>query len=443
MILAPNHLPLLNGNKFLFIFIVIQLTIGCNTSKPLVSTPSVPVPATPIPSTTKDEVLEKKDTIIAKDVKTNPSNSNPQDIKPSRLGTYKNPDGKHLVSVILPFYSNKYTDSTGNSIKSKYALDYYAGIKLALDSLQVENKIPLKVVFIDSKTSFDNFINSTDYKRSEIIVGPFEKENIRTISKMANNDNKILMLPFYPTEALEDIYMPNAYKMTIGIEEHCKAQFEHMKDHHFKSNVTFITKSSADSKSRLALFKSFDKNKQYIFKELSIDDSLTTLNKTNIENYIEEDEDNVFIVSSWDESFVLSALRKIENSARKNSITVYGLPQWLDFSQLPIELYQKLNVRISDVFLPSTNMESMKNFKNSFFEKYAAAPSEQSIQGYIAMNYIYEYIKSGKSFLPNKYSNLNSGYDFIEEMDANSQIKKKINRNIYIVKYEDYELIED
>jgi hypothetical protein len=442
MISVPNHLLPLSGNKIAFFFALVLLS-SCNTSKPITSTPSIPVPATPIPKE-DDKIAVNKDTVSAKDVKVDPKKSEETDkvVTTKTNNTYKNADGKHVVSFILPFYSNKYTDSTGNYSKSKYAMDIYTGIKLALDSFQMDNKVPLKVQFIDSKTSFDKFINSQEYKKSEVIVGPFEKENIRNMSRLTKADNKVLMLPFYPTDAL-DMNMQNAYKINPSIEEHCKALYKHMVAHHSKTNVTFIGKIKDDAQVRLNLFRSFDKTKRYNFKEILLDDSLNTLTKTNFENYIEEEEDNVFIISSWDETFVLTTLRKIETSARKNAITVYGLPQWLDFSQLPIELYQKLNVRISDVFDPSTDLEMMKTFKSNYFEKYAAPPSEQSIQGYITMSYLYHYFKSGATTMPIEYYTLNSGYNFKDELDSNNEVKKKVNSNIYIVKYEDFVLEKD
>ena len=180
------------------------------------------------------------------------------------------------------------------------------------------------------------------------------------------------------------------------------------------------------------------------FDEWAIDDETNF----NIEPYIREGGQTVFVLPSWNEAFVGNFLRKLAASPRKNSVAVYGMPQWMDFNRTVTSLYQTLGVRVSSsTFIDGSN-ENVRYFRSKFFGKYNKMPNSDSFLGYDCVLYVgkmlQQYGTTFPQYLQNQQENvLHTKFNFspvyrtvVNDNDPNNNVSKYENQFVNILKYQ-------
>ncbi|MBL7818096.1 MAG: hypothetical protein JNL70_24010 [Saprospiraceae bacterium] len=359
-------------------------------------------------------------------------------------GTIKN---SYDLALLLPFFTSQYTEGGANPSKSQFALDFYAGVKIALDSLSTQ-PFNLRVNVIDSKADFNGLLARYDVSRADVLLGPVEKENVPATMDFANRRQKIFVSPYFPTGDVEGAN-PFFIQVKPSLKTHCENIVRHLKTRYKTDQVVLVGRRMDNETSRFKLFQ--DANSTYNqtnyggrFDEWAID------NETNfsVEPYIHQSGQTVFVVPSWNEAFVSTLLQKIAASPRRGNVTVYGMPQWMDFNKSLTSLYQSLGVRVSSSTFVDGSNENVKYFRAKFFNKFSKMPNSDSFLGYDCMMYIGKMLQQYGTTFPQYLQNepesvLHTRFNFapiyrtvVNDSDMKSNVAKYENQFVNMLRYQ-------
>ena len=302
------------------------------------------------------------------------------------------------LAMILPFFTAQFMDSKENPPKSQFALDFYAGVKIALDSLSTQS-LNLKVTVLDSRGDFNNLLTRYDVSKADVLLGPVEKENVPATIDFSNRMKKIFVSPYFPSGDLEGTN-PYFVQVKPSLKMHCENIVKHLRYRYKTEQVVLVGRRTDYETARFKLFQDANSalNQSLYggrFDEWSIENEANF----NIEPYLKPTGQTVFVVPSWDEAFVTAFLQKVAASPRRGSVSVYGMPQWMDFNASVSSLYQSLDVRVTSSTFIEGNNPSVGYFRTKFFSKFNKMPNSDSFLGYDCMLYVGRMLKRyGTSF---------------------------------------------
>ncbi len=361
---------------------------------------------------------------------------------PKSEGNIKN---GYDMALILPFFSSQYAGGA-NPAKAQFALDFYAGAKIALDSLSSQ-QMNLKVNVIDSRNDINAVLARYDVSKADVILGPVEKENVPVAMDFSNRLQKIYVSPYFPTGDLQG-GNPLFIQVKPSLKTHCENIVRHLRGRYKTDQVVLVGRKTDAETARFKLFQDANSamNQSLYggrFDEWSIE------NETNftIDPYIHPSGQTVFVIPSWDEAFVQAFLQKLAASPRKGNVSVYGMPQWMDFNKSVTSLYQSLDVRVTSSTFIEGNNENVRYFRSKFFNKFNKMPNSDSFLGYDCMLYVgkmlQQYGTAFPQYLQNEQQNvLHTKFNFtpiyrtvVNDNNPNDNIAKYENQFVNVLRY--------
>ncbi len=337
------------------------------------------------------------------------SNNNPIPTPPTPVPTPNNngerpaPDvkGGYSMNIILPFYTGNYSDTAKSFYsKSLYALDFYAGARLALDTLAtMPANASLNVNVYDSKQDFNNLLSRYEVRNGDMLLGPIEKENLPQAIRLSNETNFPVVSPYYPSADLEGVN-PNFVQVKPSLRTHCEAITRHVRSRYKAEQVVLLVRDRDNEPSRFQYFQTandaYNRNSGGTrFAELAVDES-----NFDLSEYISATQTTVFIVPSWNESFINSLLRKVNGSPNKKNVVIYGMPQWMDFERNNFDYYEALKVRFSSAVYVNNDNPDVRAFKARFLQRYGKAANNDAMLGYDCALYFSDVLRKYGSKFP-------------------------------------------
>jgi hypothetical protein len=359
-------------------------------------------------------------------------------------GTTVTPSTKdaYTLSILLPFESDRFVEASGtNPPKSQFALDFYAGVKMALDTIGTM-PIRLTVNVLDSKSGFNTISGRYGFDKSDVILGPVDKENVAQAIAYSSRNNVTVVSPYYPTGEIEGVN-PNFVQVKPSLRTHCHNIVKHIQTKYPGASVVMAARSKENESSRFAFFQEGEKMYSAAkYEEWKIEDDISF----NPDPYIEKTGTTVFIVPSWNEAFVTSFLRKLNASPYKNQIIVYGMPQWMDFSTSLNSIYDALHVHVSSSTYLDNSAYDVRYFRSKFMSKYGKLPNPDAALGYDCMLFVGKMMMQYGSKFPyfldrEQQSVLHTKFNFTPVFknisnDAGSNVAKYENSYVNILKFQ-------
>jgi hypothetical protein len=413
-----------------------------STSKPLdtVQWASDPRSKPPITSNTRPPATNTTPT-TNEVIVTDPTPNNVPTSYESRPAA--NPKSNYKISIVLPFYTNEMSDATPLPSKSEFALEFYAGVRLALDSLSqgYDNNFEVNV-FDNRNTDFNALLQKYEVRNSDLLIGPIERDLITPAIQFSNERNVPVFSPYFPSGDLEGAN-PRFVQLKPSLKVHCEALVRHARSKNQGANFVLVANGESES-SRFRFFQ--ESNKDIKFKEWVISD----LASANPETFAQLNKTTVFIVPSWNESFVSEILKKLDASPNRKNFVVYGMPQWLDFSRGLNEAFTRLQVRVSSSVYVNTDFDRVKEFRQRFFSKYGKFPNSDAFLGYDVVMASTQLLKKyGSNF--SYYLDREQGWDLLHTRlnfarvnrggasnDNFRQVMKMENQFVHILRFNGY-----
>lgn len=400
-------------------------------------------------------IIVNNSTIKKDSVKVNPTvttnNVNNSSYKTGKKDVYN-------VGIMLPFQldKNQKLMEEQNPLERKYifeptrqALDFYHGVMLALDSLKKAGlNSNLRVFDIGKDTALlKKTIAKDEFKSLDVLIGPFE--NIEQTAKAAK-ENKFPMV--VPVACSNKVLLDNEYVFksitTSSVIADATSQFIAKK--YKNDNIILV---DGKGKNDVGVVKSYKKflNKYY-FEQTGKTDSvkfmqLDFISNSSLPNILKKDRMNVLIIPSNDFAYVSTCLSNLNKFlSRSNNkayqVTVFGTDEWMKWDQIDITHKLKSNVHVPSPTFVDFDTLHVHRLIRSFRNRYKTDPDKYAIMGFdLAYFWLSGYVKYGLDFVPMvpqfDVTMNQTRFNFTKMNETSGYL----NKNVYILKYENYRLI--
>lgn len=462
MISVPNLLQRLNGSNLIGIGLLLVLLVSCSAPKSATKDSASNKPS----STDEDKVrvydpasgkyvLVPRDAVRTDTIKWTEDKTDP--ILTDKTDDQGTPEkkNKYEISLLLPLNSLAYPQLEGQlDGKLVRFMQYYGGMKIAAEEIK-QNGWPITINAFDTEislSSLNEILKDPAVKRSDILIGPYDRENIESVANFGMLNKKMVISPFLPAFSIDN-NNPYFIQTIPGLSKNAEAIMNYIGEVLNDRKIYLVARNNPNEIQRL---QSFKKNKRVVTEDLIIDDASIDLAKTDLAFLLEDPQGTVFVMPYYsrnDEQFVSSFLRKLHADKGTKDVIVFGLPQWTSFNSLNPNYMESMNVHISSPTYLNTNNSSYRSFRDKFFKTYFALPDNMAYQGYDLLMWVAKRLmESGVDGLtlqtPTSFG-IVSGYELEPVYPANalhpSDKKTPLyyeNKKIHILKYvnQDYEL---
>ncbi len=287
------------------------------------------------------------------------------------------------IGFLLPFLSDQATGGTVPE-KSRLAVQFYAGAKIALEQLSREEKINLVVDVFDTQVEdadFQRLLTNPRLEKDQVLIGPIRSSHISLLAPWAKARRKILVSPESPISDLTSLY-PDFVQTNPSLRAHCAAITQHIRRKNSPDAVTLVCREKEVD--RLPYFQQVNTAMGGTrFAELIVPDATTAFDKYDLKKYLKYGKTSVFVLPSWaSQDFVMGFLRNLKAVKGSNRVEVYGMPQWQGFEAIEPEYLTALNVHISSASYLNYDAPAIKVFQQAFYDATGTLPDDDGFNGY-------------------------------------------------------------
>lgn len=401
MISVPNHQQPLNGNKLLSLLLIIFLFSSCGGSK---KTTKSTYPTGPRPESGQKPKKDKDVVKIPVPKKVDTFTRPPIHTLPNKATIPSS--GPVKVALLLPFLTNEFSETAEHiKPKSEIAIQFYAGLKLAMHDASYDN-VPIDITVLDTKASYGETVNlqtNSSLIDADIIIGPYRKRNAGLIAEMAVKKGKIMISPFAEIKTNTLSGNGTIIQTFASLDTYMEAIINHLiKTGNIANIVILKRKNRADDRAVTSLQNAYKlaNGGQVIepLKELEVDETDLAFEELDLKEILTIRPNTVFIIPVWkSQNYVTSIVRKIFVSRDPEELpTIIGMPQWMKFKNLD---YQKLNnlhtiIPSADVI---TRNQKTKSFERKYYETYGTLPKKNAFKGFDLGNFLVQLIKTNRA----------------------------------------------
>jgi ABC-type branched-subunit amino acid transport system substrate-binding protein len=387
MIYPRNHLQRLNGNSWLVLAACISLLLSCSR-KPITVILSKPEPSQmqdTIPAYGKMDTIQwtKIEPEITKDTLKSPKDLTEDQLKEKLLKK-----DTIRVALLVPMYSKSDPESNENLLKMHH---FALGAKMATKETRNTNtKFYFTLYDIESnKNKLEDLLRKDSLINYDIIVGPYKTDDIKKVIEYAKKNDQWVISPWNTSSNFLQLYR-QYIQIKPGLEAHLEAISQDIATH-FPSSKPYVVCGKNDKREqgyfqRIKQSAAIQENKLLGHRlQLLIADGHTGyLDTLILKNAYDSIMHNIYILPYWsDHQFVLKFFQAMgPYIAEQSNVTIYGLPQWLNFQELSLDLYERFNVRISAHAFYGVNEPDSRQFRRRFFQTYQTVPLEDAYHAY-------------------------------------------------------------
>jgi len=330
----------------------------------------------------------------------------------------------HALTFLLPFNTEKQNDPT-----SAIATEFYMGAQIAIDSL-ISLGYQGKVVVLDAgsdSTTVSLLLRQTDVLNSELIIGPFNGENLELTAKFCKLNNIQLVSPIVATTAIlkENTLVTNAVASEITL---------------LKNMAKFIQRNYIAEQVYLVKVGLKDEDLYQAFRASYLGlgtRKLIEIQEKDIATHLKKGKNAVFVVPSRDRAFATSMTDLLSAWSIKPKspiITLIGTKDWVNFDDISAEAKNRLNFHYASSVDFDISSEETGKLKKLYRKKYNTALTKYAVQGFDVTMYFAKKIlleqKPGDGVM-----NIINPIPFKEGNGFE-------NRASYILKQDDYKIVK-
>ena len=345
---------------------------------------------------------------------------------------------KIQIALLLPFYLPAGEDLNP---KARIGLDFYAGAKLALDSLKKEGFTVSANVFdiSNDSSSVDDILKNPSFAKSDLIIGPLYSSAFIRIAEYAKKKNIPAVSPFSQSDALL-ADKSNVIKVTpdvISQAQHCGPELKklHPNAHFYLvRNNNEKDKEIADAiKTSLLVSGAISTESFHETTFSSVSDLLSMLSESS---------ENIIIFPSTVQIQVIDFIARLSSGRLGKRITLVGLNDWNNYENIEFDHLNNLNF----TFLAPSNSNFKSHeaqiFRTRLKKEFKGEPTFYSFQGFdVTYFFTKQAAKYGDSMLKclpqiPLVCGFNSCYHF-DKIGEHDGYENQFN---YIIKMDDFEL---
>ena len=345
-------------------------------------------------------------------------------IEPASFSSLKNRESIS-IALFLPFNLDSQTSINKNI--SNAAIEYYMGVKLAIDSL---TNLGLKAEFFiydyfDKTKSLESILEQKSFLSIDLIIAPLHQKEAEIVALWAKKKNvrMIYSVSFSSNSLFEN---ENSYTMVtsneIILEKLAKELIQVSKDKQFVLVKSGVITDDSMYEHFLAAFRA----------EVSLGSNLKIIeaNYDNYKLYSKNSRKTCFIFLSNEKEKVISLL----NYCKENELfQLVGLKEWIDLKEINSEIKNKFSFYYMAPSYFSYNDPILKPFHKLFRKTYNTDLTKMACLGYDVIFNACKYFFTGQV----ASSGLISRFSFVKNEVGNGLQ----NTGCFFLKFEDFESV--
>jgi LysM repeat protein len=360
---------------------------------------------------------------------------------------------KYRVALFAPFHADYQDNLDVDRIsrdmstlppKTEQAIQFYQGFRLAMDSVKKSGvNIQLTVYDVDDADTIkiQQILKKTELAEMDLVVGPLSPNSFLAVSRFSKQHNIPIVSPISQQNR---ILLNNEYvsKMVPSVTTQLEEEANFIFKKYPGQNVILINNPKEGQKEgqyagvfHTRYAELFNGNiPSDLFHELKGIEGLTAALQTG--------KANVFVIPSNNLAYVTDILRMLNTLLDKDSIVVFGMQSWSNFSNLDFDYLDNLSLHYAANSFIDYDSEGTANFIKNYRILTSSEPSTIAFQGYDAGYYYLKAIGGyGTNFykrLPRiKWTGTQGSFDMYKTSPESGYENKAVN----IVMIRDYKLI--
>lgn len=268
------------------------------------------------------------------------------------------------IALLSSFYLDTHFDIQGKPLQQKGlskqsipSLEFYEGVSLAVDSLIQEGvKITLQVFDIQTKNgNVDKLIQNGILNGFQLILGQVSGSDYLKLAGFSKSKNIPFVSATYPNDGgireSSSVYIVNP-----KINSHLLVAYNQVTKKWPNAKTIWIQSSDSADNKLTELFKSIyqsDPAKKMLLTQFTAKKEFTT---TDLAAMIDTTKkENVLIVGSINENFMIQFSKALSNYPKKGIIQVVGLPVWEGFKEIQNKEYNGIPIYYTSSFYAPPN----------------------------------------------------------------------------------------
>jgi len=341
------------------------------------------------------------------------------------------------IAVLLPV---EYGKSTRNNGRTRAAIQFYAGVKMALDTLG-KMGLNAQVTLFDTRsdsTTTAGILEKMNESQWDLVIGPLFHGPAQLVANWAKQNRVPLLLPTPMSPALLKMnpYVFMAIPTDTRIME---GMAEHIVQKHAKDNIILIKSGLSEDDHDYEVLKNKINNLlgvgayRQTVKEIS--------GKGNLQGAFVKGMRNIFILPSKNKSHVTDFWKaflsfQLRNSDGNNpNIVLYGMREWEEWKELTREQKSMVNFHYASATSWITTSGGFSNFARQYRARFMAEPERLTVQGYDATHYFI------RNYFIKNMTNYNAVINYFNYQSSGEGHGME-NKTVFILRYEDNKLKE-
>ncbi len=348
------------------------------------------------------------------------------------------------VGLMLPFNFAKNKNGSKWQVldQTRYFLEYYQGLKLAIDSIGKKG-VNIQLYTYDTKldsNEIGKIIQRKEFLTLDMVFGPASNSNFKYASKRLKGRGTVLVSPYgrNPNDVAGN---PNSIKLSSSKDGKLKVLAKHLFLVHKDKNIILVYENSKDKATIEKL------ERELLSLSLMQDSSLMQTPQVIKGAFIptaslKEGEKNVIVSLSTKESFVTKMIALLKIKQKGFDIVLYGTDEWKDYRNVEVSNWSALQVHlVGNLDYRYTGITDTSFFRK-YFKRYKDEPSYHSILGYesalIILSAVENHRYKHSQIIGIRYNKDLSEYKF----SYNGSENGIVNRAASVYKYDEFKFVK-
>ncbi len=307
---------------------------------------------------------------------------------------------RYAVSLMMPFDLRTLEPTPGRK-RNQVILDFYEGMKLALDTLTSKG-IDISLRAYDTERSSEKLealLGTEELRATDLIIGPLFLDESAVVKEFSEAQQINVIHPF--SRSLDVIgenphsFLFQPSSQTLGVKS---ADFI-AKDTMQKRCFVFLGPGKQDSVLAFSFMQRAVQNGINVIhfervipsESRIINEILTTATEFDEFNYpteftLKKDSIDCIFVATDDPVIYTKVVGAVE--ARNDSILVVGTEKWIDDNAIDPERYESLGIRLAAPNFADPDQPEYKRFYEAFLHRYGRKASNVARMGYELMLFV-------------------------------------------------------
>ena len=298
---------------------------------------------------------------------------------------------KANIALLLPFQFQQIDPVANLQQKdfdnANFAIDYYRGFKLGLDSLASLGYGTNLNLFDTENDSLaiENICKTNALQNADLVFGPFYPKELAVVNAFSKKSNKKIISPISPLP-VDVLKNKNIIMLNNTLESHAM-KMAAFAVNHLQLKKYLVVRSGLLAESRYS--KTFSNSIDSIAKGITKKEIIVAkAGLKTIEANLSKYEENYILVPNADQAFAITLFKQLEEYKNNYAITLLVHPKWIDFQTIEPALLQKYKVILTAAYFVDYNLPAVNIFVKKFRDTFFTEPQEMAFKGFDQAMYL-------------------------------------------------------